>query len=94
MISVLLLNLDRLRGQNIAPALAGLTPKGQLGLAALAGLSLGTSLTNEADDVGLREKLITHTQNFQQQLADMSDESINKLSIFLKDAMVALRYTS
>jgi hypothetical protein len=94
MISVLLLNIDRLRSQNITPALAGLTPSGQLGLAALAGLSLGTSLTNETDDVGMREKLITHTQNFQQQLADLSDESVNKLSAFLRDAMVTLRYTS
>jgi hypothetical protein len=90
MISVLLLNIDRLRSHNLAPALDTLNTKGQVGLAALAGLSLGSSLTND-DDTSLTEKLITHTQRFQVQLADMSDESITKLSAFLNDAMIALR---
>ncbi len=95
MISVLLLNIERLRTQNITPALENLTSggQGQLGLATLAGLSLGTSLSNETDDKPFREKLMTHTQRFQNQLAELSDESVSKLSAFLNDAMVTLRHT-
>lgn len=93
MISVLLLNIERARSKNVVPALETLTPKGQLGLAALAGLSVGSSLSTETDDMGFREKLMTHAQRFQNQLADMSDESINKLSAFLNDAMVTLHHT-
>ena len=94
MVSVLLLNIQRLKNQNITPILETINLKGDLGLAALAGLSLGSSLTNEADDKSLREKLLTNTQRFQNQLADMSEESINKLSSFLNDAMLTLRQTS
>ena len=91
MISVLLLNIDRLRSYNIMPAMDTLPPKGQVGLATLAGLSLGSSLTNGSDEKTLTEKLITHTQRFQNQLAELSDESITKLSAFLNDAMMTLR---
>jgi hypothetical protein len=93
MISVLLLNIDRWRSYNIMPAMDSLVPKGQLGLATLAGLSLGSCLTNDADDKSLKEKLTTHTQRFQNQLAEMSEESITKLSAFLGDAMRTLRQT-
>jgi hypothetical protein len=91
MISVLLLNIQRLRNQNVTPILESINLKGELGLAALAGLSLGSCLNNDADDKSLREKLLTHTQRFQTQLADLSEESINKLSSFLNDAMLTLR---
>ena len=91
MVSVLLLNIQRLKNQNITPILETINLKGDLGLAALAGLSLGSSLSNEADDKSLREKLLTNTQRFQSQLAEMSEESINKLSSFLNDAMLTLR---
>lgn len=94
MISVMLLNIERYRTTNVMPALENLTTRGQLGLAALAGLSLGTSLSNENDDISLREKLLIHTQRFQTHLAELSDESINKLSAFLNDAMLTLRQTS
>ncbi len=90
MISVLLLNIDRLRSYNLMPAMDILAPKGQVGLATLAGLSLGSSLTSGTDDKTLTEKLITHTQRFQTQLTEMSDESITKLSAFLNDAMSTL----
>jgi len=93
MISVQLLNLERLRGNNIAATLENINTRGQLGLAALAGLSLGTSLTNDACEPNLREKLLTHTQRFQNQLAELSDESVSKLSALLKDAMMTLNYT-
>jgi DNA-binding PadR family transcriptional regulator len=91
MISVLLLNLSRFRSQHLTPAMESLHTKDQIGLAALAGLSLGSSLnSNDDDDKTLTEKLIEHTQRFQAQLAEMSEESITKLSAFLSDAMMAL----
>ena len=91
MISVLILNIERLRNRNLQPALDALSTKGQVGLGTLAGLSLASTLTNEADDTTLTEKLLTHTKRFQSQLAEMSDESITKLSSFLTDAMTILR---
>ena len=94
MISVLLLNIQRIRTKNSTPALENLTSSGQLGLAALAGLSMGTTLSNENEDISLSEKLLTHTQRFQNQLAELSDESVNKLSAFLNDAMLTMRQTS
>ncbi len=87
MISVLLLNVERLRNHQLLNALNGLNTKGQVGLGALAGLSLASSLTQESEDTSLTDKLLTHTQRFQAQLADMSDESINKLSAFFNDAI-------
>ena len=93
MVSVLLLNIERMRDKNITPVVENLANRGQLGLAALAGLSLGTSLTETSGDNTLREKLVAHTQRFQNQLADLSDESVNKLSAFFNDAMLTLRQT-
>jgi len=92
MISVLLLNLSRFRSQHLTPAMESLNTKDQIGLAALAGLSLGSSLSNDGDDDDktLTEKLIEHTQRFQTQLAEMSEESITKLSAFLNDAMMTM----
>ncbi|GAB4444652.1 MAG: hypothetical protein Fur0044_40900 [Anaerolineae bacterium] len=87
MISVLLLNLERLRTHNLLSALNGLNAKGQVGLGALAGLSLAFALTNEAEDTSVADKLLTHTQRFQNQLAEMSEDSISKLSAFLNDAV-------
>jgi len=93
MVSVLLLNIQQIKTQNVAPALETLSSKGPLGLAALAGLSLGTTLSRENEDKSLREKLLAHTQRFQNQLAMLSDESVSKLSAFLNDAMVTLNHT-
>ena len=90
MISVQLLNIERLRTKNLLPALDTLTFKGQVGLATLAGLSLASALTNELDDATLTEKFLSHTKRFQTQLAEMSDESILKLSMFLNDAMMRM----
>jgi DNA-binding PadR family transcriptional regulator len=88
MISILLLNVERLRSRNLLSALNGLNAKGQVGLGALAGLSLAFSLTNEeTDDTSLTDKLLTHTQRFQNQLAEMSEDSVIKLSSFLNDAV-------
>jgi Mn-dependent DtxR family transcriptional regulator len=94
MISVLILNMERVRDQNLRPILDALSTKGQVGLGTLAGLSLASTLTNDNDDSTLTEKLLTHTKRFQNQLAEMSDESVTKLSIFLNDVMTARRRTS
>jgi len=91
MISVQLLNIDRLRSQNLLPLLDNLSVKGQVGLGTLAGLSLASALTHQADDTSLTEKLLAHTRRFQNQLVEMSDESISKLSLFLNDAMITMQ---
>jgi DNA-binding MarR family transcriptional regulator len=93
MISVLILNITRLRDRNLMPALDALSTSGQVGLGTLAGLSLASALTDDTDDTSLTEKLLTHTKRFQNQLTEMSDESISKLSSFLNDAMKVLRRT-
>lgn len=95
MISVLLLNIERMRSSNITPFVETLSTKGQIGLASLAGLSMGFSLNQDQDveDKSLIEKLTTHTQRFQNQLADMSEESISKLSALLKDGLVTMWQT-
>lgn len=91
MISVLLLNIARLRKAEILPALDTLAAPGQVGLGTLVGLSLASTLTHSSDDSSLTEKLLVHTKNFQAQLSEMSDDSISKLSAFLNDAMLTLR---
>lgn len=90
MISVQLLNIERLRAHNLMPTLDFLRNKGQVGLATLAGLSLATALTDDADDTTMTEKLLSHTKRFQNQLTELSDESISLLSSFLNDAMLRL----
>ncbi|MBN1991452.1 MAG: hypothetical protein JW953_02025 [Anaerolineae bacterium] len=95
MISVLILNVERLRDHNLRPILDTVSTKGQIGLGALAGLSLASTLSNDdADDTSLTDKLLTHTKRFQTQLSEMSDESITKLSAFLNDAMSVMRRAS
>ena len=94
MISVLLLNIERFRSNQLQPALEALNTSGQVGLGALAGLSLASTLTNEAEDTTLTEKLLAHTQRFQNQLAEMSDESISKLSAFFNDARAMFDQTN
>jgi hypothetical protein len=95
MISVLMLNMERVRGYNLRPALDALT-KGRVGLGALAGFSVASTITNdpgdadEVDKATLTEKLLTHTTRFQTQLADMSEESIAKLSSFVNDTINVL----
>lgn len=91
MITVLLLNIERLRIRNLLPTIDTPTISGQIRLGALVGLSLASALTNEADDANLTGKLITHTRRFQAQLAELSDESVSKLSAFLNDALALLQ---
>jgi hypothetical protein len=74
----------------LLPALDRLSAPGQVGLGTLAGLSLASTLTNDTEDATLTEKLMAHTQRFQDYLTEMSDESITKLSSFLNDAKTLL----
>jgi hypothetical protein len=94
MISVQLLNIERLRITNLLPALDTLKAPGQISLATLSGLSLASALTNDTDDTRLTEKLLAHTKRFQKQLSEMSDESISQLSLFLNDAMGLMYQTT
>jgi predicted transcriptional regulator len=96
MISVLMLNMERVRGYNWRPALAAIT-KGRVGLGTLAGLSLASTVAGESDDTNdttLSEKLLAHTTRFQNQLSDMSEEGIATLSSFVNDAMNVLNRAS
>jgi len=99
MISVLMLNMERVRSYNLRPALDAMN-KGRVGLGALAGLSLASTMANEledaddADNATLTEKLLAHSTRFQAQLSDMSEESVAKLSSFVSDAMNVLNRAS
>ncbi len=94
MISVLILNMERVRDDNLRPALDTVITKGQVGLGALAGLSLASALANKTDDITLTEKFLTHTKRFQNQLTNMSEESVAKLSSFVNDAINVLNRAS
>jgi hypothetical protein len=94
MISVLILNLERVRDYNLRPAWDAMMTKGRVGLASLAGFSLASALAADPDDTTLTEKLLTNTRRFQTQLAELSEESITKLSSFLADVMRVLRQPS
>jgi DNA-binding PadR family transcriptional regulator len=93
MISVLLLNIERLRSTKLQPVLETLSIPGQVGLGTLVGVNLASILTEESEDTRLSEKLLSHTQRFQKYLGEMSDESITKLSAFLNDAKALLQKT-
>ena len=92
MISIQLLSIERLRTNNILPALPNLNIKGQIGLATLAGFSLASVLTHNGDDTTLTEKLLSNIKHFQEQIAELSDESISQLSALLNDAVVTMQY--
>jgi hypothetical protein len=94
MVSVLILNLERVREHNLRPTWDAMMTKGRVGLAALAGFSLASAVATDPDDTSLTEKLLAHTKRFQGQLAELSDESITKLSSFLSDAMGVVRRPS
>lgn len=91
MISVMLLNIERTHDPKLLPVLQSINTDDQVGLGTLAGLSLASTLTSDVDDAKLTDKLMTHTQNFQKQLAELSDESISKLSSLFKDAISTLQ---
>jgi DNA-binding PadR family transcriptional regulator len=91
MISVMLLNIERTHDPKLLPVLQSINTNDQVGFGTLAGLSLASTLTSDVDDAKLTDKLMTHTQNFQKQLAELSDESVSKLSSLFKDAISTLQ---
>lgn len=95
MIGVLLLNLAQASRQadktTISRLLKSLLADGQIGLGALAGISLGSLLSSQSeDDRSVADKLMDNTREFQSQISQMSEESIRRLSSFLKDALKIL----
>jgi len=89
-ITALLLNLTQARsrvvGLNPFEALRNLTSTGVAGLGALAGLSLGTGLTDSLD-YHLLAGLYDHAQRYQRYLQTLSEESRRALSEFLQEAI-------
>jgi len=91
LIPVMLLNIEHMPDQNLSPALQTINTNGPVGLGALAGLSLASVLSSDVKDAKLTDKIVAHTQDFQKQISELSDESVNKLTSFLKDAMSTLQ---
>jgi DNA-binding MarR family transcriptional regulator len=72
------------------PTLKVISAAGEMGLSALAGLSLGSTLSEERPDSSLIKTLVTHTTRFQSYLHELSEEKISMLSRFLEDALAVL----
>jgi hypothetical protein len=91
MIGVLLLNLAQAKEKagQIFPykTLTNLTAEGQVGLGTLAGFSLSSLASSLGDDPSLRDKLMENTREFQAKLTDLSEDSVKRLNLFLKDAL-------
>jgi hypothetical protein len=58
-----------------------------VGLGTLAGLSLGSLVSSQPDDPSLTDRLAGHVKEFQSHLNELSEESVNRLSAFLQDAL-------
>jgi len=93
MIGVLLLNLAHASRQTgeLVPyrMLTSLTVRDEVGLGTLAGFSLASIMSNQSGDPSLVSKLINHTKKFQTHLGELSEESVNRLTTFLQDALNA-----
>ena len=94
MLSVLLLNMaqaSQKAGQLFSYGLlSNMVVEGQVGLGALAGFSLGSLMSCHADDPSLADKLARHIREFQTQLGELSEESINRLASYAQDALKLL----
>ena len=90
MVTALLLNLNRVKekasGMNPFKALSSLGSTGEAGLGALAGLSLGSTLT-EKTDASLRDRLLSYTKRYHTYLLNLSEEAKTSLSDFLQEAL-------
>jgi hypothetical protein len=91
MIGILLLNLayasqhiDEFTPRHM---LNNFAVRNEVGLGAFAGLSLGSIISNQTGDPSLVGKLISHTKKFQTYLSELSEESVNRLTNFLQDAL-------
>jgi DNA-binding PadR family transcriptional regulator len=93
MIGVLLLNLayaNRPAGElTLRRVLNNLAVRNEVGLGTLAGFSLGSIISNQVSDPSLIGKLVSHTKKFQTYLSELSEESVNRLTNFLQDALNA-----
>ena len=93
MIGALLLNLqlgvERAMQAKLFRTLRSLADSGEVGLGALAGLSLGKSLRSE-EDASLTENVLSRLQAFQKYLSGLSEESRSALVDFMQDAVLAL----
>ena len=93
MIEALLLNLqegmERAAQAKLLQTLKALVKSREMGLGALAGLSLGKALRGQ-DDTSLTENLLSRVQAFQEYLSGLSAESRSALVDFLQDAVLAL----
>ncbi|MCS7221319.1 MAG: hypothetical protein RML36_08400 [Anaerolineae bacterium] len=93
MVTVLLLNLMHVRakisGIDWAETLSSLTDRGEAGLGALAGLSLGSAFSASSDH-RLLEALYANVQRYQRTIHGLSEESQRRLSEFLKEAIRVL----
>jgi DNA-binding PadR family transcriptional regulator len=93
MIGVLLLNLayaSQPAGEiTLRRVLNNLAVRNEVGLGTLAGFSLGSIISNQGDDPSLIGKLVNHTKKFQTYLSELSEESVNRLTNFLQDALNA-----
>ena len=97
MITALLLNLNRVKEKasdmNPFRALSSLGSTGEAGLGTLAGLSLGSTLTEKAD-ASSRDKLLSYTKRYHAHLLNLSEEAKTSLSDFLQEALIVLERTT
>lgn len=93
MIEALLLNLqagmERAMQARLIQALHSLGESGEMGLGALAGLSLGKSLRSQ-DNASLTESVLSKLRAFQEYLSGLSEESKGALVGLMQDAVIAL----
>lgn len=93
MIGVLLLNVADAskKTDELFPfqTLKSLTTRDEVGLGTLAGFSLASIMSNNTRDPSLISKLDSHTKRFQVHLSELSEESVNRLTTFLQDALKA-----
>lgn len=73
--------------------LRSLIPAGELGLGTLAGLGLGSLLSNRPEIVTL-ERWQTSIRQYQAMLTDLGEEHVAALSDFLQEALVAVEQKS
>jgi DNA-binding MarR family transcriptional regulator len=95
MIGILLLNMRRAKaragGLNPFRALTALRTNGAAGLEALAGLSVGATLsTDDEASLSLTQRLLDHARRYQANLSRLSEDARSALVQFLEEALEAL----
>jgi len=90
MITAMILSLHQLQekaaARGLTERLRALGLPGEVGLSALAGLTLGLSFAERANR-RLVTRLLSHTQEYQEQLARLSAENKERLSDFVQDVL-------